>query len=256
MVVESGLVTEVNGHYELTGPLPPLAIPSTLQDSLMARLDRLGAAKEIAQLAATIGREFHYELLKTVSSLGEESLQQRVRQLVEAELIQQRGVRPQVTYLFKHALIQDTAYQSLLKSKRQQLHQEIAQVLEARFAETKDTQPELLAHHYTEANLIAQAIPYWQRAGQNAIRRSANLEADSHLTKGLGCSRLCCRTLPSALGKNSACNLPWPLRSWLPRAGLTLKWEGSTVGRASCVSRWERLRSSSRRCGDSGGFIS
>jgi predicted ATPase len=112
-------------------------------------------------------------------------LQNGLTQLVEAELLYQRGAPPHTTYIFKHDLIQDTAYQSLLKSKRQQLHQQTAQVLEARFPETKDIQPELLAHHYTEAGLIVQAIPYWQQAGQKAIRRSANVEASSHLTKGL-----------------------------------------------------------------------
>src|SRR5262249_42388679 len=102
-----------------------------------------------------------------------------------AELLYQRGLPPQATYLFKHALIQDAAYQSLLKSRRQQYHQHIAQVLEERFPETKETQPELLAHHYTEAALIAQAIPYWQKAGWRAIQRSANTEGISHLTRGL-----------------------------------------------------------------------
>ncbi|MBI3800467.1 MAG: AAA family ATPase, partial [Deltaproteobacteria bacterium] len=161
MVLESGLLTAVNDHYELSGPLPPLAIPSTMQASLLARLDRLSTVRD------------------------EEVLQQSLKQLVEAELVYQRGLTPQATYLFKHALIQDTAYQSLLKSTRQQYHQQIAQVLEEQFPETKETQPELLAHHYTEAGLIAQALPYWQRAGQRAAQRSANVEAISHLTKGL-----------------------------------------------------------------------
>ena len=132
-------------------------------------MDRLGTAKEIAQLGATIGREFSYELLHAVSPLDEETLQQGLKQLVEAELVYQRGLVPQAHYLFKHALIQDTAYQSLLKSTRQQYHQQIAQVLDERFPETVETQPELLAHHYTEAGLIEQAIPYWQQAGQRAI---------------------------------------------------------------------------------------
>ncbi len=162
-----------------------LGVPSTLQDALMARLDRLGSTKEIAQLGATIGREFSYELLHVVSLLDEERLQQELQQLVEAELVYQRGLAPQATYLFKHALIQDTAYQSLLKSRRQQLHQQIAQVLTDRFPETVETRPELLAHHYTEAGLIAQAIPYWQQAGQRASQRGANAEAVSHLTTGL-----------------------------------------------------------------------
>ena len=162
-----------------------LGIPATLQDALMARLDRLGVAKEVAQLGAIIGRQFSYELLHAVSSVGEDILQHELKQLVEAELIYQRGVAPQATYLFKHALIQDTAYQSLLKSTRQKYHRQIAQVLEERLPETKETQPELVAYHYTEAGHIAQAIPFWQRAGQRANQRSANVEAISHFTKGL-----------------------------------------------------------------------
>src|SRR5262249_43798254 len=140
---------------------------------------------EVAQIGASVGREFSYELLAAVSPLDEGTLQHGLKQLVEAELVYQRGLPPQARYLFKHALIQDTAYQSLLKSTRQQYHQQIAQVLEERFPETKETQPELLAHHYTEAGLIAQAIPYWQQAGQRAAQRSANSEAISHLTQGL-----------------------------------------------------------------------
>jgi predicted ATPase len=172
-------------RYELTAPLPPLAIPSTLHDSLMARLDRLATVKGLAQLGATLGREFSYDLLQAVSPWDEETLQRGLQQLVEAELLYQRGLPPQATYLFKHALIQEAAYQSLLRSTRQRHHQRIAQVLEARFPETVETQPELVAHHYTEAGLSAQAIPYWQRAGQRALERSANLEAVAHLTKGL-----------------------------------------------------------------------
>jgi predicted ATPase len=185
MVLESGLLREGDDHYELTRPLPPLAIPSTLQDSLMARLDRLATAREIAQLGATLGREFSYELIHAISPLDEGTLQRGLRQLVEAELLYQRGVPPQATYLFKHTLVQDTAYQSLLKSRRQQLHQQIGQVLEQQFPETIEAQPELLAHHYTEAGLIAQAILYWQQAGQRASERSAYVEAVAHLAKGL-----------------------------------------------------------------------
>ncbi|HEV8713417.1 MAG TPA: adenylate/guanylate cyclase domain-containing protein [Candidatus Binatia bacterium] len=185
MVVESGLVAAVGNHYELRAPLPPLTIPSTLHDSLMARLDRLAPVREIAQVGAVLGREFSYELLHTVSPLDEGKLQQGLRQLVEAELVYQRGLPPQATYLFRHALIQDAAYQSLLKSTRQQYHRQIAQVLEERFGEIKDTQPELLAHHYTEACLVGQAILYWHQAGQRAIRRSAYVEAISHLLMGL-----------------------------------------------------------------------
>jgi predicted ATPase len=185
MVLESGLLQEREERYELTGPLPPLAIPTTLHDSLMARLDRLAAVKAMAQLGATLGREFSYELLQAVSPWDEGTLQRGLQQLVEAEFLYQRGLPPQATYVFKHALIQDTAYQSLLRSTRQGHHQRIAQVLEGRFTELCETQPELLAHHYTEAGLMAQAIPYWQQAGQQAIQRSAHLEAIAHLSKGL-----------------------------------------------------------------------
>jgi len=162
-----------------------LAIPATLHDSLMARLDRLGPVKEVAQLAAVLGREFTYDLLSAVWPTDEPALQQGLATLVQAELLYQRGLPPQARYLFKHALIQDTAYQSVLKSVRQRHHQHIAQVLEERFAETKETQPELLAHHYTEAGFLTRAIPYWQRAGQRAIERSANMEAVGHLSNGL-----------------------------------------------------------------------
>jgi predicted ATPase len=142
-----------------------LTIPATLHDSLMARLDRLGAAKEIAQVGATIGREFHYDVLQAVSSFTEDILRQGLQQLVEAELVYQSGRPPQAMYLFKHALIQDTAYQSLLKSRRQQLHHQVAQALEKQFSETVKNQPELVAHHYTEAGFATVVIPYWQQAG-------------------------------------------------------------------------------------------
>jgi TOMM system kinase/cyclase fusion protein len=185
LVLESGLVRECEDRYELTGPLPALVIPTTLRDALMARLDRLTTAKAVAQLGATLGRTFPYELLHVVSQLDEATLQQELGRLLEAELLYQRGQPPQATYLFKHTLIQEAAYQSLLKSTRQQYHERIAQVLAVQFAETVEAQPELLAHHYTEAGLMAQAVPYWQRAGQRAMGRSTNLEAIAHLTKGL-----------------------------------------------------------------------
>jgi TOMM system kinase/cyclase fusion protein len=185
MVLESGLLQEREERYELTGPLPPLAIPATLHDSLMARLDRLATVKAMAQLGATLGREFSYELLHAVSPWDEATLRRGLQQLVDAEFLYQQGLPPQATYLFKHALIQEAAYQSLLRSTRQQHHQHIAQVLETRFPELCETQPELLAHHATEAGLHEQAIGYWQKAGQRAIERSANLEAIGHLTTGL-----------------------------------------------------------------------
>jgi class 3 adenylate cyclase len=175
MLLESGLLQDAEGRYELTGPLPSLAIPATLHDALMARLDRLNAVKTVAQLGATIGRTFSYQLLQAVTPLDETALQQGLRQLVEAELVYQRGVLPQTTYRFKHALIQEAAYQSLLRGVRQQYHQRIAQAMEAHFPEIVETQPELLAQHYTAAGCPTQAVDYWQRAGHRASDRSAHL---------------------------------------------------------------------------------
>jgi class 3 adenylate cyclase len=159
MLLESGLVREEGDRYGLTGPLTPLAIPATLQDSLMARLDRLSTARTVAQLGSVLGREFPYALVRAVAPLDEATVQRGLAQLVEAELLYQRGRPPQARYVFKHVLIQETAYQSLLKSTRQQAHQRTAQVLAAQFPELVETQPELLAYHYTEAGLGAQALP-------------------------------------------------------------------------------------------------
>jgi predicted ATPase len=145
----------------------------------------LAPVKAVAQLGAVLGREFSYALLRAIAPWEEATVQHGLAQLVEAELLYQRGRPPQATYLFKHALVQDAAYQSLLRSTRQQHHQRIAQVLETQFPETVESQPELLAQHYTEAGLLAQAIPYWQRAGQLASDRSAHLEAISHVTTGI-----------------------------------------------------------------------
>jgi class 3 adenylate cyclase/predicted ATPase len=184
-LLESGQLQAVDGHYKLTGSFSTFAIPATLHDSLMARLDRLVTPKAVAQYAAVIGRQFSYALLHVVAHVDEVLLQHELGRLVEAEIVYQRGVPPQATYVFKHALIQDAAYQSLLRSTRQQYHQHIAQVLAEQFPETAETQPELLAHHYTEAGLGEQAIDYWQRAGQQALQRSANPEAVQHLTAGL-----------------------------------------------------------------------
>jgi predicted ATPase len=184
-ILESGQLTAGDEHYALTGSFATCAIPATLQDSLMARLDRLVTAKAVAQYAAVIGRQFSYELLQAVSQVDEVILQHELGRLVEAEIVYHRGVPPQATYIFKHALIQDAAYQSLLRSTRQQYHQRIAQVLEEHFPETAEAQPELLAHYYTEAGLTEQAVHYWLRAGHQASTRSANVEAMSHLTKGL-----------------------------------------------------------------------
>ena len=185
MVLESTFLRETDAFYELTGPLPPLAIPTTLQDSLMARLDRLGAAKETAQLGATFGREFPYEWLQAVTTLGETELQYQIDALIEAELLFKHVVASQASYAFKHALIQEAAYQSLLVSTRQGYHVRIAKTLETHFSEIARLQPELLAHHYTEAGLSEQAVSYWRRAGELAAGKFANREAIEHFGKGL-----------------------------------------------------------------------
>jgi predicted ATPase len=194
-LLESGQLKALDRHWELTGSLSTFAIPATLHDSLMARLDRLVTAKAVAQYAAVIGRQFSYALLQAVSQLDAFTLQRELDRLVDAEIVYQRGLPPQSTYTFKHALIQDAGYQSLLKSTRQHYHQRIAQVLEAQFSETAATQPELLAHHYTEAGLLAQAVAYWQKAAQRAIERSAYVEAIAHLRQGLELLKMLPETL-------------------------------------------------------------
>jgi class 3 adenylate cyclase len=184
-VLETGLLQEQEDSYELMGLLPRSTIPTTLQGSLMARLDQSAAVRAVAQLGASIGRTFTYELLRDVAPFEATTLEQGLQQLVAAEILFQQGEPPHVTYTFKHALIQDVAYQSLLHSTRQHYHERIAHALEARFPETARTQPELLAHHFTEAGHSAKAIPYWQRAAQQASKRSAHVETIGHVTQGL-----------------------------------------------------------------------
>ena len=185
MLLESDLLKEVGDHYELTGPLAPLAIPSTIQDSLTARLDRLSSAREVAQLGAVLGREFTYEMINSVSPLGEKLLGTHLQELVRAEFLYQRGLPPDAMYTFKHALIQDAAYNSLLISRRQQYHQRTARVLEEGFSDIVEIQPELLAHHYAEAGFADEAVSYWQRAGERALANYAHEEASNHFERAL-----------------------------------------------------------------------
>jgi class 3 adenylate cyclase/predicted ATPase len=184
-VLESGLLVDAGDRWELSGPLPSLAIPTTLHDSLIARLDRLAPVKEVAQIGAVIGREFSHELVAAVADRSGADLDAALDQLVASELVFRRGTPPEATYSFKHALVQDAAYQSLLKSKRQELHARIAQALEQHLPEAGEIGPEVLAQHLTDAGLAKRAIPYWRRAGELAAGRSANLEAIAHLSKGL-----------------------------------------------------------------------
>jgi class 3 adenylate cyclase/predicted ATPase len=185
MLLASDLLREDAEQYVLTGPLVTVAIPDTLQDSLMARLDQMNTAKEVAQLGSVLGREFAYDMLRALAWQDEETLQTALAQLVQAELLYQRGRPPRAKYIFKHALIQDAAYASLLRSSRQQIHEQIAQLLETHFLQIVESQPELVAHHYTEAGQGRAAIGYWQKAGEHARKRSAHREAIEHLTQAL-----------------------------------------------------------------------
>jgi len=180
-VLESGMLRVEKNHYVLDQPLTSLAIPSTLQDSLMARLDRLASVKDIAQIGAVIGREFRHELILAVAGLEDSVLTEGLEKLAEAGLVMRRGTPPLASYLFKHALIQDISYASLLKSRRQQLHAKISTVLVERFPDLIETQPELAAHHFSEAGLVAEAIEYWHRAARLASSRAAPEEAYNHL---------------------------------------------------------------------------
>ncbi len=194
-ILESGLLEDRGDHFELTGSLKKLAIPTTLQDSLMARLDRLVPGKQVAQVGAAIGREFYHQLLaEAAGPLGEGELEAALERLLAAELIQRHGAHPNVTYRFKHALIQDTAYNSLLKAKRQRLHNEIGKLLEEKFPHTVDAEPELLAYHFQEAGHPETAIPYALRAGDAAVTRYASVEARARYQAALEMAQL----LPSS----------------------------------------------------------
>jgi class 3 adenylate cyclase/predicted ATPase len=184
-VIGSGVLREEEDHYALTGPLSEISIPASLHESLMARLDRLPTVREVAQLGAVLGREFAYEMLRAIAAIDEPRLRDGLSRLVEAELLYQRGRPPRARYIFKHALIQDAAYQSLLRRTRQQYHRQVGELLESEFTDTVETSPELVAHHYTEAAAPKQAAKYWRRAGERAMQRSANQEAISHLTSAL-----------------------------------------------------------------------
>jgi class 3 adenylate cyclase/tetratricopeptide (TPR) repeat protein len=184
-ILESGELKEVGDHYEFAGSARTVTIPTTLRDSLMARLDRFMPVKEIAQIGASIGREFSYELIAAVAPMPHAQLDAALVQLTESGLAFRRGTPPDAVYTFKHALVQDAAYDSLLKSRRQELHGKIARVIERRFPTVKVTEPELLAHHLTAAGLAEAAFPLWQAAGELALKRLALTEAVAHLNRGL-----------------------------------------------------------------------
>jgi len=196
-VLEGGLLVAGPQGWHLDRPLPPFAIPATLQDSLAARLDRLAPVKEIAQIGAAIGREFSYALLRAVAGRDEPALRAALAQLEEAELLFRSGMPPDARYTFKHALVQDTAYETLLRSRRQILHRQIADALRSEFAATAAAEPELVAHHLTQAGLDEPAIEWWGKAGEGALRRSAFKEAAAHLGKAIEVADRLAATAPS-----------------------------------------------------------
>jgi predicted ATPase len=182
------LEAETEGEAERTVsaiPSSALAVPASLHASLMARLDRLGSAKEVAEIGAAIGREFTHPLLAAVAYKAEPEIQSALDRLIKAGLLFRQGLPPQATYLFKHALIQDAAYSTLLRGPRRLLHARIAETLASKFADIAENQPELLAHHFTQADLTNAAIEWWGKAGEKALRRSAFEEAISHLRKAI-----------------------------------------------------------------------
>jgi class 3 adenylate cyclase/tetratricopeptide (TPR) repeat protein len=199
-ILESGELTDKGDRYDYTGSSRSVTIPATLRDSLMARLDRFMPVKEIAQIGAAIGREFSYELVSSVAPLSTTQLDDSLVLLTDSGLAFRRGTPPEANYTFKHALVQDAAYDSLLKSRRQELHAKIAKVIDERFPQTRRTEPEVLAHHYTLAGLAYAALPLWQSAGELASKRMALTDAISHLNKGLELSP----TLPPSSDRDTS----------------------------------------------------
>jgi predicted ATPase len=184
-IVEAGIVTETADGYTLSGPMTAVAIPTTLHASLLARLDRLAPTREVAQIGAALGRSFSHDLITAVSGMPPQQLDDALAQLVNAELIFRRGTPPDAEYTFKHALVQDAAYSTLLRGRRHHLHAQIAKILEQQFPETTKAQPQMLAHHFTEAGMAEPAVEYWLKAGRQVLARSAMVEAEALLRKGL-----------------------------------------------------------------------
>jgi predicted ATPase len=184
-VLESGLLREEADCWVLDSSLPPFAIPTTLHASLLARLDRLASVRHVAQIGAAIGRQFPYALLHAVSRLPVDELQGSLARLVASELVSQRGTPPEAVYVFKHALVRDAAYGSLLRDTRRQLHAQIAAALEVNSPELIDIEPEIFAQHYAEAGLVEKSVAYWGLAGRRSVARSAMAEAAAQLQKGL-----------------------------------------------------------------------
>jgi predicted ATPase/class 3 adenylate cyclase len=184
-ILESGDLEEYRDRYVLRQSIREFTIPSTLQDSLIARLDRLGSAKDVVLTASIIGREFSYELIEAVSSISQAMLLADLGRLVQSDLLEQSGTPPHSRYVFKHALILDAASQSVLKVRKRELHQRIAEVFTSRFPEVAANEPELLAHHYTEANVVDSALAFWRQAADRAVARLAYVEALGHVDRAM-----------------------------------------------------------------------
>jgi predicted ATPase len=225
----------------LESGVSPFGIPATLHDSLMARLDRLGSVRRVAQIGAAIGRDFAYPLLRTVSRLPQGELQTALARLVASELVFHRGTPPDAIYSFKHALVQDAAHSSLLRSTRQQLHAQIAEALEAQSPELMDAQPELFAQHYAEAGLAEKSVAFWSRAGHRSAARSAMVEGAAQFQRGLEQLRL----LPESVERQRQ-----ELEFWTALGAVLrfVKGQGATKT-GHCFSRarelWEQLGSPS-----------
>jgi class 3 adenylate cyclase/tetratricopeptide (TPR) repeat protein len=215
-IIESGELTDSGDRYEYAGAASTVTIPATLRDSLMARLDRYMPVKEIAQIGAAIGREFSYELIAAVAPISRLQLDDALASLTDSGLAFRRGTPPEAIYTFKHALVQDAAYDSLLKSRRQDLHGKIARAIDEHFPNIKDTEPEVLAHHLGAASQIEAAAALWQKAGEQALTRLALTEAISHLNNGLELVA----TLPHSIERDAA---ELGLRAPLGTAWIALK---------------------------------
>ncbi|NOJ38406.1 ATP-binding protein [Bradyrhizobium australiense] len=233
-LLEGGVLRETADGYALDGPLPEFAIPTTLQASLVARLDRLASVKDVAQIGAAIGREFSHELITVVSVLAPMELDAALERLTGSGLISRRGTPPDASYSFKHALIQDAAYATMLKSRRRQLHASIAKVLAERFPALVESQPEVVALHFTKAGLASEAITYWLDAGQRAAKRSADQEAIIHLERGLALLN----TLPESADRDRL-ELDFQIASGTPLLavrGYTSSEVGAACERATILS--------------------
>jgi predicted ATPase len=209
-VVESGLATEAGNRCRATGSVAQLTIPTTLHDSLLARLDRLAPTRELAQIGAALGRHFSHELISAVAQMPQHQLDDALVQLEHAELIFRRGIPPDAEYTFKHALVQDAAYGTMLRSRRQQLHGRIAAVLEGEFPEVQRAQPEILAYHCAEAGLAEKAVDYYLAASKRATAASNNTEASRQIAR----ARTLLDTLPASARRTTELRTRIEIGGW------------------------------------------